>query len=145
MQERKKLWERIQTTVEHLLNDAQDLVKTKFCNHVFNIRHLFCSLKSLRDNLQTNEIILHVDFSENYYMMHVNWAMKYKVYILEVQDTRCHYIHLFCIVLQTQNHSVQFQSVFNTVQLLYTYLYKGIQQHWHFSYCKWWSNIAVSF
>jgi hypothetical protein len=55
-----------QTTVEHLLNDAQDLVKTKFCNHVFNIRHQFCSLKSLCDNLQTNEILRHVDFSENY-------------------------------------------------------------------------------
>jgi hypothetical protein len=55
----KVVKERIQTTVEHFLNDAQDLVKTKFCNHVFNIRHQFCSLKSLRDNLQTNEILLH--------------------------------------------------------------------------------------
>lgn len=52
----KVVKERIQTTVGHLLNDAQDLVKAKFCNHVFNIRHQFCSLKSLGDNLQTNEI-----------------------------------------------------------------------------------------
>lgn len=58
--------ERIQTTVGHLLNDAQDLVKAKFCNHVLNIRHQLCSLKSLGDNLQTNEILLHVDFSKNY-------------------------------------------------------------------------------
>ena len=33
---------------------------------LFNIRHQYRTLKNLRENLKADEIIFHIDFSENY-------------------------------------------------------------------------------
>lgn len=77
---RNVLKEHIQTTVEHVLNDAQYLVKTKFCNHVFNIKHQFCSLKSLRDCKLSNEIqSLHFGGSRHKLSLHTSvlYSSKY--------------------------------------------------------------------
>lgn len=41
-------------------------IKPRLTTHVFNIRHQYTTLRRLRESLQADEIILHVDFSENY-------------------------------------------------------------------------------
>ena len=34
--------------------------------HVFNIRHQFCAYRSLKESLQHDEAVMHIDFSQNY-------------------------------------------------------------------------------
>lgn len=44
-------------TFEHLPN---------FAAHIFNIRHQFLTLKSLKDTLHDTDVVVHIDYSENY-------------------------------------------------------------------------------
>ena len=62
----KTVKEDIQSTIETLVEETRDLMKEKFCKHVFNIRHQYASLDALKSSLSDNEVVIHVDFSENY-------------------------------------------------------------------------------
>ena len=53
------------TTVETLVNERQNDLE-RLCRHVFNINHQYKALIIVRDNLTAEEILLHIDFSENY-------------------------------------------------------------------------------
>ncbi|XP_049337292.1 uncharacterized protein LOC107197431 [Astyanax mexicanus] len=55
-------------TMEHLPN---------FAVHIFNIRHQFSALKTMKDSIHDDDVIVHVDYSEN-------WSCKYA---REVKDT----------------------------------------------------------
>jgi hypothetical protein len=56
----------IQSTTEIMVEETRNLMKEKFCKHLYNIRHQYTSLKTLKDSLVDHEIVIHVDFSENY-------------------------------------------------------------------------------
>lgn len=52
-------------TIEKLF----DLTKTelpRFCTHLYNIGHQFTQIKNLKDSLTESEVVVHVDYSENY-------------------------------------------------------------------------------
>jgi hypothetical protein len=50
----------------HEMVDKFFLYLPEYMNHVGRIRHQYRTLKTLRSNLTTNEIYIHIDFSENY-------------------------------------------------------------------------------
>jgi hypothetical protein len=50
---------------QHLLTDFQEELQ-KGCKHLFNINHQYRALRSLKEKLTDDDIIIHVDFSENY-------------------------------------------------------------------------------
>ncbi|KAK3085700.1 hypothetical protein FSP39_007459 [Pinctada imbricata] len=62
----KTVKEDVQSTIEILIDETTKLLKEKFCKHVFNIRHQYHSLKTLKDSINDNEAVIHADFSENY-------------------------------------------------------------------------------
>jgi len=41
-------------------------VRSDFARHVYKVRHQFRAYRSLKDSLQSNEAVIHIDFSENY-------------------------------------------------------------------------------
>ena len=41
-------------------------VRSDFARHVYTVRHQFRAYRSLKDSLQSNEAVIHIDFSENY-------------------------------------------------------------------------------
>jgi len=41
-------------------------VRTEFSKHVYTLRHQFRAYRSLKETLQSNECVIHIDFSENY-------------------------------------------------------------------------------
>ncbi|CAC5383317.1 unnamed protein product [Mytilus coruscus] len=49
----------------HLIDEFQESLK-KFCYHYFNIVHQYQALKRLKENLNDNEVVIHMDFSENF-------------------------------------------------------------------------------
>ena len=53
------------STLEKLVDTFQDYL-VKFRKHHFNIVHQFGIYRALKQNLSSNECIVHVDFSENY-------------------------------------------------------------------------------
>lgn len=58
--------EKIYGTLRQLLDDFSTSLNTKMGQHVFNIKHQYATLRRLKDNLAANEVLLHVDFAENY-------------------------------------------------------------------------------
>jgi hypothetical protein len=52
-------------TITTLVNELQQDI-TRLARHEFNISHQYLQLKHLKDSCKTNELILHIDFSENY-------------------------------------------------------------------------------
>jgi hypothetical protein len=58
--------EKVFFTLENLLDEVNKLMKSKICRHLFNIRHQYEQVRSLKENLEQNECIIHIDFSENY-------------------------------------------------------------------------------
>lgn len=38
----------------------------RFCQHSFNVKHQFASVQQLKACLQDTEVVVHVDYSENY-------------------------------------------------------------------------------
>lgn len=58
--------EKVFFTLENLLDEMNRLLSSKVCRHLFNIRHQFKQVKSLKDDLSSNKCLFHVDFSENY-------------------------------------------------------------------------------
>lgn len=51
----------IKDTVEMLLNKIPN-----FMNHLFNIVHQYRTIFELKKNLESNDVLVHIDFSENY-------------------------------------------------------------------------------
>lgn len=52
-------------TISQLVNEFQDELQ-KCCKHLYNITHQYQAIRSLKENLSNTDVILHVDFSENY-------------------------------------------------------------------------------
>lgn len=44
----------------------EKLLKPRFTTHVYNIHHQYNAIKDLRKNLDDDECLIHIDFSENY-------------------------------------------------------------------------------
>lgn len=47
-------------------------LKDKFGRHVFNIQYQYSVLRSLKQDVGENDIILHIDFAENYLCKHAS-------------------------------------------------------------------------
>lgn len=58
--------EKIECTLEVLLGDLELELKKKYCRHVYNIKHQYEQIKTLKEKITETECIVHVDFSENY-------------------------------------------------------------------------------
>ncbi|MES9882527.1 MAG: hypothetical protein ABW185_16790 [Sedimenticola sp.] len=58
---REKEYGTIETLTVEVMKDLE-----RACRHIYNIRHQYSVLKSLRENLNDNSAIIHMDFSENY-------------------------------------------------------------------------------
>lgn len=58
--------EKVQYTLRNLLDETNATLASRICRHEFNISHQFNEIKNLKDNLNENECIVHIDFSENY-------------------------------------------------------------------------------
>ena len=56
--------------IENLIEEIETFIKTKFLRHLYNIRHQYRELTQIKENLQERDVLLHIDFSEN-------WACKY--------------------------------------------------------------------
>lgn len=53
-------------TLKELKVLFSDTVKNVLAPHVYNIRHQFKVYKHLKETMETNEVVIHIDFSENY-------------------------------------------------------------------------------
>ena len=96
---------RMEDTVSNLCDRFEEQLTRKLSRHVFNIRNQYRQLRDKRLGLDTNEMMLHIDFSENY-------GLKYHK---EIQN--CHFgasnaqITLHIGMLYRQHDSVGFASV----------------------------------
>ena len=52
-------------SVMSLVGEFQENLK-KNCRHFFNIKHQYIALRTLRQNMTESEVLIHIDFSENY-------------------------------------------------------------------------------
>lgn len=77
-------------TITTLVNELQEEIK-RLAKHEYNISHQYIQLKHLKDSCKANELILHIDFSENY-------LCKYKS---EIQN-----VHFGCSKRQISIHTV---------------------------------------
>lgn len=57
---------KIEGTLHTLLEDFSTDLKQKLGKHVYNIRHQYAALRGLKENLREDEVILHIDFAENF-------------------------------------------------------------------------------
>lgn len=53
-------------TLHQLLQEANALLRGKFCRHIFNISHQYTAVKEMKSALSGSDCLVHVDFSENY-------------------------------------------------------------------------------
>jgi hypothetical protein len=96
---------KIEGTVDGLDDRFEENVVRKLARHVFNIRHQYQQLKLKKESLAQNEMLMHIDFSENY-------TLKYHS---EIQS--CHFgasnqqVTLHTGMLYTQKESQGFASV----------------------------------
>ena len=58
--------EYVTSTLWDLHEKLQNGIKTRFAQYIFNINHQYWVLRDLRQNLHNDEVIIHIDFSENY-------------------------------------------------------------------------------
>ena len=57
--------EKVVGSVDHLVNEfCKDLPKYK--KHTYNIKHQYRKYREIRENLKEDEVLLHIDFAENY-------------------------------------------------------------------------------
>ena len=56
--------------IQILVDSLNNILKSKFCRHVFNIDHQFAAINQLKEKLLNSEAIVHVDFAQN-------WVCKY--------------------------------------------------------------------
>ena len=57
-------------TLMELKGSFSDSVKTVLAPHVYVIRHQFRTYRHLKQTLDVNEVVIHIDFSENYLCKH---------------------------------------------------------------------------
>ena len=57
--------ETAESTFFDVVNLCQEMLK-RFCKHIFNIRNQYHYYRMMRNTLETDECLIHVDFSENY-------------------------------------------------------------------------------
>ncbi|WAR19946.1 hypothetical protein MAR_001784 [Mya arenaria] len=67
----KTVKEKVQGTKETLADELNKEL-SRACRHVFNIRHQYKSLKYLQQKMTHEEIMVHIDFSENYNTKYAN-------------------------------------------------------------------------
>jgi len=88
-------------TLETLNMEVNNEVE-RAARHVFNISHQYKAITYLKDNMNEDEILLHMDFSENYscklnseiQSMHFGASQRQKVYILASHTQRENKFHL---------------------------------------------------
>lgn len=68
---RKTIKEKIATTKGELFNSLQNSVKPFFL-HVRNIQHQFRAIDTIKNNLKLNEVLIHINFSENFLCKYSN-------------------------------------------------------------------------
>ena len=63
----KKTFKKLQHgTVGQLKVLFSSELRNDLCSHVFNVRHQFREYRKLKENLTDCEVVIHIDFSENY-------------------------------------------------------------------------------
>ncbi|CAG2215362.1 unnamed protein product [Mytilus edulis] len=77
----------------HLIDEFQESLK-KFCYHYFNIVHQYQALKRLKENLNDNEVVIHMDFSENF---NCKYEKDIQSVILAQASVPFHYILLLLV------------------------------------------------
>ena len=58
--------EKVNGTVQTLLEDFSEQLKKKMGKHIFNIKHQYSALRALKENMRGDEMVLQIDFAENY-------------------------------------------------------------------------------
>lgn len=58
--------EKVMGTLHTLLEDFSMGLKEKLGKHVYNIRHQYAALRGVKENLSEDEVVLHIDFAENF-------------------------------------------------------------------------------
>lgn len=58
--------DKVYGTIKSLNDDFSELLQTKIGRHIYNIKHQYATLRELKENLTEHEMVLHVDFAENY-------------------------------------------------------------------------------
>lgn len=96
--------EKEKCTIETLVNDFNDEL-TKCCPHLYNISHQYIEIRQLKEKMSEEDILIHVDFSENY-------ACKYESEIQSVHfGASQRQISLHTGVLYTKGMTVPFCSL----------------------------------
>lgn len=62
---RNAFLEKRHTSIEKLVDLTQDHL-SNFSRHIYNIKHQFERLRRLRESLTQNDVVVHIDYSENY-------------------------------------------------------------------------------
>ncbi|XP_014677784.1 PREDICTED: uncharacterized protein LOC106817620 isoform X2 [Priapulus caudatus] len=57
---------KLEGTMDELTDRFEENLGRKLARHVFNIRHQYQQLKLKKESLAENEMLMHIDFSENY-------------------------------------------------------------------------------
>jgi len=52
--------------LKQLKSSVCEYVREQLAQHVYNVRHQFRAYRTLKQSIETNEAVIHVDFSENY-------------------------------------------------------------------------------
>ena len=58
--------EKVYGTLQVLIDDFSEMLQAKIGRHIYNIKHQYATLRKLKENLTEEEVLLHVDFAENY-------------------------------------------------------------------------------
>lgn len=85
----------------------------------FNIDHQYTSLKNLREDLSFDELIVHIDFFENY---NCKYGSEIQSMHFESSISRFHYTQGLPIQERKLYHSARSQIVSNTVLPVFEYI-----------------------
>ena len=99
-----------QETVETLLKETTEMLKSKYTSHLFNIRHQYRTLRNIKDDLRDTEAIIHIDFSENY-----NGKLAEEIQTMHFGGNRRH-MSLHTVVVHTKNITDSFETVSDNTQ-----------------------------
>ncbi|XP_041920930.1 uncharacterized protein LOC121684876 [Alosa sapidissima] len=87
---------------QHLFEDLEKDLNGRVCKHLFNIKHQYAQLQSLHRTLRDDEVILHVDYAEN-------WQCKYAKEVQQVHFGASHrQATLHNVVMYTSNNTLSF-------------------------------------
>lgn len=79
----KTVKQRCEGRTMHLLEDFEKEMKDEVCKHLFNIQHQYTQLQCLHRSLKDDEVILHIDYAEN-------WQCKYAKEVQQVHFGASH-------------------------------------------------------